>query len=222
MGYMYDVFLTHDWGNDEYNRNNHERVVRLARMMTERGLKVWIDEDQMTGDIVAQMCSGVENSACVIVFVTKRYAEKVNSADADNCKKELSYAIRLRSHSKIVPVVCEERMLDTRKWIGRLGMELGEILYVPMWNDDQLDQSMDLLIEELIKREAELALRVKRKVAASAMARAHSVTAMAPAAPPQAMSPSSSSSNVSSNSNLSKPSGVALVSCGACAPHPTT
>jgi hypothetical protein len=42
-------FFTHDWGNDEQGRNNHARVVQIAKALKARGLPVWIDEDEMTG-----------------------------------------------------------------------------------------------------------------------------------------------------------------------------
>jgi hypothetical protein len=38
-----------DWGYDEQGRNNHARVVQIAKALKARGLPVWIDEDEMTG-----------------------------------------------------------------------------------------------------------------------------------------------------------------------------
>lgn len=42
--FEYDIMLSHDWGLDEHGRNNHERVVKVARMLQERGIRVWIDQ----------------------------------------------------------------------------------------------------------------------------------------------------------------------------------
>ena len=43
-------FFTHSWDEeDEQGRNNHARVVQIAKTLKTRGLPVWIDEDEMTG-----------------------------------------------------------------------------------------------------------------------------------------------------------------------------
>ena len=70
---QFDVFLTHNWGNDENGRNNHERVAMVNATLKSRGFKTWFDEDRMSGHIVEQMCNGIENSRAALVFVTKRY-----------------------------------------------------------------------------------------------------------------------------------------------------
>ena len=107
----------------------------------------------LAGDIVAQMCAGIENSDTAVVFITERYAQKVASTGADNCKMEFSYAMRLLGIDLMIPVVMEERMADTRRWIGRLGMALGDILYVKMWEDsDTTGAGLERLIEEILKR----------------------------------------------------------------------
>ena len=89
----YHAFLTHDWGTDGEGRDNHERVIRVCHALRARaGLSIWLDEDEMRGDVNQQMTDGIEDSACVIAFVTRRYIEKAggkgaNGAD-DNCKFE--------------------------------------------------------------------------------------------------------------------------------------
>ena len=147
----YAAFLTHDWGTDERGRSNHDRVVQLAKRLKERGLPVWLDEHEMTGDIVDQMCSGIDDSDTVVVFITDRYLKKVGGSNAkDNCKREFSYATRIASASSMIPVVMEERVSNSNTWIGPVGMELGGVLYVKMWDD--LDDGLELLIREIIRR----------------------------------------------------------------------
>lgn len=84
------VFLTHDWGKDELNRSNHDRVKKVNRRLMAEGIKTWFDEDRLVGDIRYQMADGIENSYAMVVFVTRRYMRKVNGADGrDNCKVSL-------------------------------------------------------------------------------------------------------------------------------------
>jgi hypothetical protein len=83
-----DVFLAHDWGIDEFGRVNHERVAAINKELKSMGIVTWFDSDKMTGEIVYQMASGIDNAAVVIVFITQRYMNKVNGSNAnDNCRK---------------------------------------------------------------------------------------------------------------------------------------
>ena len=67
------------------------------------GLRVWLDEQQMRGDVNQQMVDGIDDSACVLCFVTTRYMEKVSgkgpSGANDNCAPALSAPHRPRGRS---------------------------------------------------------------------------------------------------------------------------
>ena len=75
----YHGFLTHDWGIDTQGRPNHERVTSIHQRLKAMGLNNWFDEERMHGNVQLQMCNGIDESAIVVVFVTKRYLEKVGS-----------------------------------------------------------------------------------------------------------------------------------------------
>ena len=72
------MFLSHDWGTDSLGRSTHTRVVEIGRALRNRGLRVWLDEDQMTGDIDARMVEGISRSHVMAVFVTENYQYKVS------------------------------------------------------------------------------------------------------------------------------------------------
>jgi hypothetical protein len=84
----YDAFLTHDWGKDERGRDNHDRVVIVAKHLIERGFKIWLDETEMDGNVNKKMAEGVRESAYVVFFITMRYLEKASglgrNGDDDN------------------------------------------------------------------------------------------------------------------------------------------
>lgn len=68
----------------------------------------------------------------MVVFITERYASKINSANpGDNCYYEFNFAVHRVSSQKMIPVVMEE-MKDTKQWQGRLAAELANHLYVNM------------------------------------------------------------------------------------------
>jgi hypothetical protein len=149
-----DVFLTHDWGMDELNRDNHERVARIKDALKSTGFITWFDSERMTGDIADQMVAGIDNASVIIVFVTQRYMNKVNGSDAnDNCRKEFKYAVQKRLSTKMIPVVMEPRMKDIRgSWTGLVQMELGNILYVDFSNDNDFQSAIQQLKAEILSR----------------------------------------------------------------------
>jgi hypothetical protein len=109
--------LSHDWGEDEFGRSNHRRVLAISRALQEKGLKTWIDEEQMEGNVVDQMCRAIDDAMVVLVFVTQRYAAKVGGLNhMDNCKKEFNYAASRKGAGAMLAVVMEERMRNTGLW----------------------------------------------------------------------------------------------------------
>jgi len=130
-----DCFLTHDWGRD-LGQDNHARVALLNAALQKRGLRTWFDAEKMQGNIKKQMVSGIDNTQCVVVFITKRYNEKVAGENAeDNCQLEFNYAALRKSAVRMVSVVMEDRMRNTREWIGEVAMVLGGRLYVDVCGD---------------------------------------------------------------------------------------
>ena len=97
----FDAFLTHDWGTDEHNRDNHERVVRVSNALRALGLVVWLDETEMDGNVNQKMAEGVRESAFVVFFITKRYLLKAsglgpNGADDNWCAPRTTTRTRTR------------------------------------------------------------------------------------------------------------------------------
>lgn len=86
--HLFDAFLTHDWGTDELGRSTHERVVSVAKKLEDMGFRVWLDENEMRGDVNKQMVEGIESSGCTVVFITSRYLQKASgygpNGDDDN------------------------------------------------------------------------------------------------------------------------------------------
>jgi hypothetical protein len=69
-------------GNDSQGRSNHERVCQVKKLLQESGLRCWLDEEQMQGDINKQMTKGIDGSATAVVFITGRYNTKVDGEGA--------------------------------------------------------------------------------------------------------------------------------------------
>ena len=152
---IYHGFLTHNWAKDEEGRNNHNRVERVHKGLKKRGLNTWFDSERMQGAIVDQMIKGIDESDLVIVFLTKKYADKVASRDPkDNCKKEFDYTSRVKGANKMIPVPMEPCMCNPRAWIGPVQMELGGMLYEASFPTDdafEFEQNLDKLFEQIVR-----------------------------------------------------------------------
>ena len=131
-----DVFLHHNWGDDDSGRDNHQRVDVIKNELKARGYKTWFDAEKMTGNIDQKMAQGIAQTKGVIVFITQKYHEKVNDKNAgDNCQKEFMYASRKKTRLNVVAVVMETCMRDTSTWSGLVDFYLGGEMYVDMSGD---------------------------------------------------------------------------------------
>lgn len=144
----HDVFLSHDWGDKQLN---HKRVAEVNRVLKSKGINTWFDEEQMANGTNLQiiMPKGIDNSSCVLVFVTEAYMHKVGGDNqADNCLKEFSYA-SLRKPGKMLPIVMERTMQNPSQWQGPLGFNLGQSLYIGFTDDSMIDQIANEVVDRV-------------------------------------------------------------------------
>ena len=80
----FDVFLSHNWGTPPAIAN-HKRVVAIARQLTTRGLRVWVDENEMHAHLPQAMTEGIDQSKVVLVFITEEYLAKVCHNRSSKC-----------------------------------------------------------------------------------------------------------------------------------------
>ena len=153
MAHNTDVFLSHNWGKDELGRDNHARVSFINKELQKYGYLTWFDDEQITDEIVNQMADGIQGAQGVIVFITKRYHDKVVGKRAnDHCKLEFDFAARTKA-DKLLAVVMEKDMCNTSKWTRSVGMYLGGKMFIDMsgeFNDQAyFRRNMKLLQEKL-------------------------------------------------------------------------
>ena len=138
-------FLTHNWAN-----GNHERVAAVNRALKALGIVTWFDDERMEGQVRKKMAEGIENTHCIVVFITALYRDKVNGGDMrDNCQYELSYAVEQLGPQKMIPVVMEPEMRDSKKWRGQLGAALGGLLYVDMCGVEEGTEAFTARIRDI-------------------------------------------------------------------------
>ena len=153
---QFDCFLTHDWGTDELDRDNHARVSQVCVRLKDAGFKPWFDEEFMRGDVNKTMTDALSRSRCVIVFITNRYVEKASGNGEhganDNCKFEFDTALMPPlGVDKMISVVMEPRCRSPGNWPkGTVRGKLGPKLYLDLADDGAgFDRGIERLITEL-------------------------------------------------------------------------
>ena len=56
-----EIFISHAWGNDSDNRDNHIRCGELCNILKANGYSVWFDTYDMSGNIDSCIMSGINN-----------------------------------------------------------------------------------------------------------------------------------------------------------------
>jgi len=140
------LFFSHTWIRDNLNRDNHKRVYELAKKLRLFGWSIWIDEENLIGNIDAGMALGIDNADAIIVCLTETYFKKVNETAnnprlRDNCLKEWTYA---NARNKLmIPVIMESVLLDINNWPpGIISLHFGSTLYVDGTNDNLYDTAI--------------------------------------------------------------------------------
>ena len=152
----FDAFLTHTWQIDEENRNNHNRVKRIYQKLTDKGLKIWFDENEMNDDVITCMINGIDQSTVIVACLTQKYIDKVASSNpSDNCFKEFSYATRTKTATNMIVVPMEAKVMCPTQWKGRVQMELGGLLYESNFaSDDEaaFNANIDCLYHQIVRK----------------------------------------------------------------------
>jgi len=151
----YDVYITHDWGQDGAGRRGKERVAKLSEFLRARGLAVWCDTDSVEGDVVDKICGVIDDSELVLVCISQTYLDKVGGKNGalDTCKKEFEYAERTKGTDKLLAVVTDPSTRSPREWRGGVGMVLGSRPFKDLSVDESdpaFESTLHALYEELV------------------------------------------------------------------------
>jgi hypothetical protein len=145
-----DIFISHAWGEDELERDNHLRAKQIANMLIENNYSVWFDDYDMHGNIDNAIMKGINNAKIVILCLNKRYCDKVNNAVNnqflnDNCYKEWSYC--LFRQKKIIPIIMEPCMKQIYFEDGIIQLYLNNTIFI----DYCLTIDINLILNSLQK-----------------------------------------------------------------------
>ena len=142
----WDCFLSHSWRDGA-----HEKVVEIAHLLKEKGVKVWLDAEEMEGDSNKNMQDGILKSQVFVGFVTEEYLKASNNPK-NNAGKEFNFAANT-CLEKIILVVLEPELLDPSTWNeSQVRFHLPGALYVDMSSPTKIVNNIDILVDRIKTR----------------------------------------------------------------------
>eukprot|EP00004_Rigifila_ramosa_P003251 TRINITY_DN1345_c0_g1_i11.p1 TRINITY_DN1345_c0_g1~~TRINITY_DN1345_c0_g1_i11.p1 ORF type:complete len:1438 (-),score=269.55 TRINITY_DN1345_c0_g1_i11:6-4319(-) len=129
---------TGQWIALSYQWDSKARVLRIKAALEAAGYRVWIDEEQMSGNMNARMAEAVDGGAAVVVCVTEKYKR------SHNCMLEINYANDRRKC--IIPLVLDEAQKKLENRTGPVWLILAGKIWYDFSTDDIFDASLRTLL----------------------------------------------------------------------------
>ena len=87
-----------------YSWANKVTVLKIREGLTQRNLKVWFDDENMSGSIYKKMAEGVRTSSVFVPCLSADYSHSTN------CLNEIGFAVKEKKI--IVPVRLDDNITD--------------------------------------------------------------------------------------------------------------
>ena len=119
-----------------YSHKDKILCKQIYEELIKAGYRVWIDFDQMHGNVMDAMAQAIEQSHTIIICMSEEYRK------SNYCRAEAHYAFQRQL--KIVPVLLQKHY----KPDGWLLFLIGQLLYVD-FTKYEFDRAMEMLFKEL-------------------------------------------------------------------------
>ncbi|CAK8682483.1 unnamed protein product [Clavelina lepadiformis] len=120
-----------------YNWNDSKDLAhKISDELSSAGYKVWIDKNEMRGDIYDKMYEAVDNAYLVLMFLSENYKL------SENCKREGKLAADKRK--RIIPIITH----DNYKMDGWTALLVSGKLYYD-FSKESFENNFDKLIQEI-------------------------------------------------------------------------
>ena len=121
--------LSYQWDNQEF-------VKGIKDFLENNGLRVWMDIEEVFGNINTRMQNGINNSIIIVLFITRKYDE------SHNCCKEFNYADKKRKI--IIPV-----KLENYNPKSELDLIIGNKRYYTFAGNSNIDEEKKQLLRDI-------------------------------------------------------------------------
>eukprot|EP01041_Mallomonas_annulata_P003754 gene3754-7453_t len=159
----YDVYLSFDLGINDDGRKNVDIVTRVNDILKSFKIKAFFEHDHI-GSVTL---TAIDKSQLVLVFLTRRYHDKVIGSDSkDYTQIEYLHCNRQKTADNMIPVVVEPSMRDQSQWTSSLAF-LRNIPFIDISDDSKFRDSVNALAAEIKSRIVPLADRRRASVVSS-------------------------------------------------------
>ncbi|XP_072021542.1 diacylglycerol kinase beta-like [Amphiura filiformis] len=130
------VMISYSWGSRKEGFPCQKRMVTLRDELQTAGFQVWLDVDEMRGNMDDHMAEAVDGAFVILLCYSKDYQR------SENCKKEAQYA---KYKSKpIIPLKFDEHRPD-----GWLGLLICSLLYHDVQSDNAISANLPGIIRDI-------------------------------------------------------------------------
>jgi hypothetical protein len=139
-----------------YSHKDKTICQQIYEELIQAGYRVWIDFDQIHGNVMDAMAQAIERSQTIIICMTEQYRR------SNYCRAEAHYAFQRQL--KIVPVLLQNYYQPD----GWLSFLIGQLIYVD-FTKYEFPRAMDMLVKELKTKEVPEINITRRRSPASAV-----------------------------------------------------
>ena len=119
-----------------YSHKDKELCQQIYDELRRQGLKIWIDFNEMHGNMMDAMAQGIEQSQTILLCISEEYRR------SNFCRAEAQYAFKRQSN--LVPILVQ-RSYKPDGWLLFL---ISGLLYID-FTKYEFAQAMDILLNEL-------------------------------------------------------------------------
>ncbi|CAK8687603.1 unnamed protein product [Clavelina lepadiformis] len=124
------IMISYNW------KDSKDPAHKISDELSAAGYKVWIDKNEMRGDIYDQMYEAVDNAYLVLMFLSENYKL------SENCRREGKLAADKRK--RIIPIITQ----DNYKMEGWTALLVSGKLYYD-FSKESFEDNFDKLVKEI-------------------------------------------------------------------------
>jgi hypothetical protein len=121
-----------------HQKSTGEHAQMLHQVLKKRNFRVWIDVNDMKGDIQEAMAQAVQSSDVIVVLVSSGYKESAN------CRLECQYA--MKQNKPILFLVCQQTYTSPTGWLGLI---MGQRMWVGVFTPAMVESKADEVVRRL-------------------------------------------------------------------------
>jgi hypothetical protein len=121
-----------------HQKSTGQHAQALVQLFKKHKYNVWVDYENMKGDIQEAMAEAVQSSDIIVVLVSIGYKESAN------CRMECQYA--MKQNKPLLFLVCEESYKSPTGWLGLI---MGQRMWVGVFTPTMVENKAEEVIRRL-------------------------------------------------------------------------